>query len=515
VLQFLKTKSRGREDICGIINSDIHLRNIDNDMKQFIYENAKKGLVYGHRYDIDNLDDINGTEYIGLDFFFFNKDLIELYQDDGLVIGGSAWDYWMIFIIRHFGKCAYQLRTPIAYHIRHPQTWDEEQDFINKRGLAVKYLGEASARAVRKINDTVFSNPDVIRFTGDSFAKSVLIILPENVKNMETVKSLQNQVHKNKRIVYADASLYDFESINEDYVLIAADGCIYDDKFLLHMLSTIKQSSLTCQIELRTKKMDAHTLFVFDADSILNLEDKIVNGCTLLCRDKIISGDSYQNGRFFTDDSLVSMEYDDYAESIISRLRGKKIYLWGAGRTAHYLLKYIDVSPVHILGIVDSNIRLHGQNISGIPIISKDVLENTNEYDAVLITALQYELMIYDELITMIPKEKIIRQFYGGFRYRNLSEKLRYQDLILIGEEDYINDIKQNMKDIFILKSIPEKNLSADDLLKMKEIPNKNILAVCATKNPDSLIEKLSDIGLVHDEHFITGESLVSHFRTL
>jgi hypothetical protein len=119
--------------------------------------------------------------------------------------------------------------------------------------------------------------------------------------------------------------------------------------------------------------------------------------------------------------------------------------------------------------------------------------------------------MIYDELITMIPKEKIIRQFYGGFNYRKLSEKLRYQDVILIGEEDYIDDIKKHADDIFILESILEKDLSGDDLIRMKEIPSKNAIIVCAVENPDSLIEKLSETGLVYDEHFITGEALLSY----
>ena len=36
-------------DICGIINSDIHLLGVDNKFNEYIYEEARDSFVYGNR----------------------------------------------------------------------------------------------------------------------------------------------------------------------------------------------------------------------------------------------------------------------------------------------------------------------------------------------------------------------------------------------------------------------------------------------------------------------------------
>lgn len=518
VLQALKRRSD--EDgisICGIVNSDIHLRNIDGKSYRYLRDRAKNGLVYGHRYDIDAITDVTGTEYIGLDFFFFDRTLIDLYQDDGFVIGSAAWDYWMVFIARHFGKRAKLLRTPIAYHIRHPQTWDDATDYQLKKKLARKYLGESSARATARINDAVFGNPYTITCPVGISEKSVLVILPENAENAKTIASLNNQSHKNKRIVFADASNYDFNAAVEDYVLIAADGLLYHRHFLSRMICAAVDGGVTCQLELIAEKMDAHTLFVFNAKGLAQFERRIIIGCTLNSRAGLVSerAEKAVGGRHFIDESLVSIEYDDHAKGLINRLSGKRIYLFGAGRSAQYLINNIDLSSVRVLGIVDSNRRLHGQLVGGIPVVDRDVLKKEDTYDAVLITALRYEFEIYQMLAKTIPEEKIARQFHydgGGTWAAGIFEKLRYQDLILIGDERYISMLRVLLRDVFILECILERSLSSADLRRLKKIPGNNALIVCASKNPDSLVEKLSDLGLTRDEHFIVGETLIDTF---
>ena len=126
-------------DVCGIVNSDIHLVAAD-DIQEFIGKNASGGLVFGARQDVESLDDLVGVEYGGgFDFFFFDRSLISLYPKTDFCLGAPWWDFWtpLVPIIKR--APVKQFISPFAYHRNHPTKWS--QDVFDKFArLFAEYL---------------------------------------------------------------------------------------------------------------------------------------------------------------------------------------------------------------------------------------------------------------------------------------------------------------------------------------------------------------------------------------
>ncbi|MDD9148778.1 hypothetical protein OYT88_09475 [Sporolactobacillus sp. CQH2019] len=112
--------------VVGIVNSDVQFRNIRPDFINVIYSEALNSLVYGHRMDVTHISDSSGTLSNGVDYFFFDRDLISVYQDDGLCMGQPAWDWWMVCVPASKNKITKRILNPIGYHEIHPQQWDQE-----------------------------------------------------------------------------------------------------------------------------------------------------------------------------------------------------------------------------------------------------------------------------------------------------------------------------------------------------------------------------------------------------
>jgi len=114
-------------DICGIVNSDVHLAG-DSGIVSFIRREARNGLVYGPRRDIAALGDSDGQLCeTGFDFFFFDRSLIPVFPESQFTIGMPWWDHWMPLVAILNGFEAKRLVSPFAYHLRHEQAWQQQQ----------------------------------------------------------------------------------------------------------------------------------------------------------------------------------------------------------------------------------------------------------------------------------------------------------------------------------------------------------------------------------------------------
>ncbi|MDD2733785.1 MAG: glycosyltransferase [Desulfuromonadaceae bacterium] len=137
----LKTLSNSGSEICGIINSDIHLR-ADEHFPEFIVQESRNSFIYGSRIDIESIEDTGGTEFgTGFDFFFFDPAVIGLYPSVSFAIGATWWDYWAVIVplLRHYP--VKKLISPVAFHIDHSKNWSPEQ-WRNLGGLFSSYLAE-------------------------------------------------------------------------------------------------------------------------------------------------------------------------------------------------------------------------------------------------------------------------------------------------------------------------------------------------------------------------------------
>jgi glycosyltransferase involved in cell wall biosynthesis/tetratricopeptide (TPR) repeat protein/GT2 family glycosyltransferase len=114
-------------EICGIVNSDIYLVH-DEGIISFIRKESKNSMVYGSRVEIESLNDLNGKFYDdGFDFFFFHKSFLSCFPKSETFIGVTWWDFWAPLILALEGVKIKQLVSPFAYHISHPNRWDEKQ----------------------------------------------------------------------------------------------------------------------------------------------------------------------------------------------------------------------------------------------------------------------------------------------------------------------------------------------------------------------------------------------------
>jgi hypothetical protein len=125
--------------ICGIVNSDIHLITAD-DFSKFIAEQACESFVFGSRVDVASLSCLEGEEYfLGFDYFFFYRAIIKEYRQTDFCMGIPWWDYWAASVPLLKGYSVKQLISPVAFHIRHPERWDQ-QSFLAFGTKFVKYL---------------------------------------------------------------------------------------------------------------------------------------------------------------------------------------------------------------------------------------------------------------------------------------------------------------------------------------------------------------------------------------
>lgn len=109
--------------ICGIVNSDIML-NADPNLADFIVETTGDGLLFGSRIDIDSMTNLDGAKFIyGFDFFFFRKEVLELFPGSDFCLGVPWWDYWAPLVPIVKGVRCRELISPVAFHLKHETKW--------------------------------------------------------------------------------------------------------------------------------------------------------------------------------------------------------------------------------------------------------------------------------------------------------------------------------------------------------------------------------------------------------
>jgi len=122
--------SRG-SPVCGLINSDIHLR-ATPDTVRYLLEEAKNSMVLVSRTDVKTLDDATGEIYkFGFDVFLFDRSILDILPLTEFCLGQPWWDYWLAsrFINSpQSAPCKFSLKLvafPFAIHVKHEKYWDQ------------------------------------------------------------------------------------------------------------------------------------------------------------------------------------------------------------------------------------------------------------------------------------------------------------------------------------------------------------------------------------------------------
>jgi hypothetical protein len=110
--------SRG-SPVCGLINSDIHLRATPETVRYLLAE-AKSAMVLASRTDVKTLDDATGEIYkFGFDVFLFDRAILDILPSTEFCLGQPWWDLWLASCLMHTPR-KFPLKFaafPVAFHI--------------------------------------------------------------------------------------------------------------------------------------------------------------------------------------------------------------------------------------------------------------------------------------------------------------------------------------------------------------------------------------------------------------
>jgi len=110
-------------NICGIVNSDIHLK-ADSRFVAFIHKEVKNALLFASRMDIESLEKRAGAIYWdGLDVFFFERKLLKRLPSSQFCLGIPWWDHWLPLIMQSQGISLKYMTMPFFHHVKHANNW--------------------------------------------------------------------------------------------------------------------------------------------------------------------------------------------------------------------------------------------------------------------------------------------------------------------------------------------------------------------------------------------------------
>ena len=390
--------------VCGIINSDIHLVNFTQKLYDLIYDRALNGaMVYGNRMETSSLKecDINKAYSYrgGFDFFVFNKDLINIYQDDGMFIGNTLWDFWFLGISVINGIKLTEVKNPVFYHISHKIRWNETLYAEYNKQLSDKYPGHPTfpymmMALVVDLHNGIVSEHD---FANE---KSILVCFVEDDNiDEDTLLSIRNQTHQNVDVFFGAACS---EAMRKyDYVFYPANNQKYVSTTLSVMLCEAEKrnaGSLQCDVALvgGDNENDSSVRYI---KTISSREKENV----------LIKVDNKNN-----DDEIEILHIPLAMLSIVRIIfyyvkELGSFYIYPAGEMSKWFVANLSAGETKLLlGLCDKNSRLWEESVKGHLIYPPDRLVEDLSYDSVLITS-QFEEEIYNELKQKIPNKKIFR----------------------------------------------------------------------------------------------------------
>jgi|GEM_PF-1231901 len=416
-------------DICGIINSDIYLSNIDSSFLDFLSKEAIDSFIFGSRIDVHTLDNLNGTVLEnGFDYFFFDKKISEIYDQEGFCLGQPVWDLWIIFMPIIKGITVKRLVSPIGYHLVHCCNWDKVTNDRFRKVLLEKYKMDLCKFSSKSYITPASDSIDFLELISDyaeeiiymdrSNDLSILLVYDNggiSRENSPTYKSILEQIYKNYRIVNIHEEEIDVTQCTESLICLIKEGCILDKRFLYIMLTYIKEKdAVICNLQLTDDDMkNMKVINLFDICGSQVNANNITDECVIYkksCYEKV-HREYYRIANLnvaFLGMSLVKMKYHIFVERKIEKYAGKRILFYGAGGHTRTLLENVNFSRFHICGIVDRNRGLWGSEIFGHRIYSISEMDSI-KFDYILISSMLYELEIYNELIGMLPEDKIVK----------------------------------------------------------------------------------------------------------
>ena len=352
ILRALEQNIAEAGEICGIVNSDILVKNLPKEaLKEYLLK-KKESILILHRYDVADEEDVEGEYYFsGIDAFFFSSDFLSVFPDKGFMLGRPEWDHWFLHEAVKAGMQIREIKNKVAFHIRHKQRWTASDS--NKA---------VNTRAKKELQ------------SGEEYY----------YETNEIMADLSQQ------IVLQDNCLQE----REDAVVPVK--CMYHDIDREELLGW--EQDKYC----RGKQVESVGLLYFK-------NQKAYRICALhretlsQIHGKVSLGDIFENER----DKGAILRYVDFKDLDFVKDLGR-VYIYPAGRAARLLLDCMNTYHIPVLGMIDRDVSLQGTMCQGHKILEPEILENKEDYDHVLIATNLYVREIYESLKKITDADKLI-----------------------------------------------------------------------------------------------------------
>lgn len=337
-------------EICGIINSDIYLRNIGaNDLEQLL-EGGEEKIVCFHRYDISSKEELDGEYYFsGIDAFFMKKETLRIFEDAGYALSKPEWDHWVVYSAIMNDIKVLEVKDAVAFHVKHVQRWTPGES---------NALGNSSRKPCRGEEYYDLTN-------------RVLACVENRVLLGTDVSEDELEIES------ANQNLY-FE---KDIMMLAAKE-----------MKRHNASALTFPLGVGYYRGT-------DFKRICALHGNIAEN------DLCIHKRGEEGAKVIRAGEIAA--YVDFMQTEAARSL-KRFYVYSAGRAGRLMLDCLQWNGIEPLGFVDKDEMLQGTSYKKVPIFGLDVLARGEEYDQILLVSNLYVEEIYRELSSLVDKEKII-----------------------------------------------------------------------------------------------------------
>ncbi|MBO5524379.1 MAG: hypothetical protein J5986_12010 [Roseburia sp.] len=350
MLEILHENSWDEEEICGIINSDIYLKNIESAQEiEDLFAEVPSRLVCLHRYDIDTIEDMDGEYYFsGIDAFFLKRKHLPLSADEGFTLGRPEWDHWMVYTALKHDLNIVEVKNALAFHVRHKQRWKASES-------------NAMGSSVHQDN------------RGEEYYYKTNLAL-QDMDNRILLRHTEGEecVWDNQSQIYVEEDLNEMAAIemqrHETEAVRFPLGIGYYKEGKFYRVCVAHRNEYW-QNEILVSKRGAVAANVPKAGEV--------------------------------------MGYVDFMRTELSEHLGR-FYIYSAGRAGKAMLDGLLYHGLRPLGMVDRDENLQGTQYLGTPIYSPRVFKQRDDYDTVLIISNLYIDEIYEELSQLVPKERLV-----------------------------------------------------------------------------------------------------------
>ena len=403
IMEFFK---KSTYEACGIINSDIHFRAVNQNIIDFIMDEVKNSLVFGQRVDIDTLDDLSGSMYIGFDYFFFDRKIAGIYPEEKFCIGQPVWDYWILVMAVLSNIKVKKLLNPIAYHVKHNLNWSETTDKKFTDIVLEKYIRKvfpdkaADRRAlIREYRRLVFHCNEEIYYKNDNSSETTVLIVLEGEKggtneSSITYKSIVEQNYNNLKVIKGSKDAIDIEKVTEKYIYYVKEGLILNKYFLNLMVNSLKGYDCSvCGIKVVYEDtMSIDFLYPIDTRHIKAYVGNPIYGC-IIYKTEFLK----RHKRASSNDTDIRVGF--VGQGLVENIENRLSTLYADGRYDEIIKKYVNYNVPEAMHYVGESYIAIGQIEKGISYLYKfiEALDNNRNQIAILSSKI-FDAGIFNEI---------------------------------------------------------------------------------------------------------------------